>query len=441
MSNQFKKLRPTIGLEALEQRTPMSGWTTVDDYRYIGSPGTGPYSPGGGAQALAVDSGGQIYAGGYGRDTDNFHLLVKRSSDGGTSWSAPLDDHQAGFAQMSDMAVSSTGALFTAGLEGTLTNHQLNDHWLVRRSVDGGTTWSTVDQFSLGGAQAGASGIASDAAGNLYAVGFACPAGTTAGNWVVRRSQDGGTTWSTVDSFAADGGANGVFVHPTAGIFVAGTTRTGGKKGDINRWVIRRSTNGGTTWTNVDAYQLDQKYESAAHSLGIDAAGNLYAIGSGGSAAGFGITSGHWVVRKSANGGASWATVDNFQLQGSDTTAADFANDSSGNLYVVGTARLNYSNHWLVRRNPGGTGAWSTVDDFQPTTGQNQGAGASAVVADSFGNIFVAGGDTAADGTGHWVVRRLSNAGTSTFSAAPISIVTKWSLFHADDLQLDELIV
>jgi hypothetical protein len=398
-------------VESLESRRLLSGWTTVDDFRYIGVPGSGTYSPGGTAQALAVDASGQVYAGGFGRDTNSFHSLVKRSSDAGASWSAPIDDYQAGFVQMTDMAVSPTGAVFTAGYAGTLLNNRLEYRWLVRRSTDGGATWSNVDQFTLGGTRANADAITTDAAGNVYTVGSATPSGAGAtSTWIVRRSTDGGGTWSTIDSVSGGAHANGVFVHPTAGIFVAGSTLGGGKKGNIGKWVIRRSINGGNTWTSSDGYQLDQKYESGANSLGMDAAGNLYAVGMGGTAAGFGITSSHWVVRKSTNGGASWATVDNFQLQGANTSAARFTKDSSGNLYVVGSARPNFSGHWLVRRNPAGTGSWSTVDNFQLSTGQYHDSAAYAVVADNSGNVFVAGGGVAADGSGHWVVRRFSSS-------------------------------
>jgi hypothetical protein len=115
--------------------------------------------------------------------------------------------------------------------------------------------------------------------------------------------------------------------------------------------------------------------------------------------------------------------VDNFQLQGVDTNPVGFAKDSSGNLYVVGSARPNFSGHWLVRRNLGGTGSWSTVDDFQLSTGQYHDSTANAIVADNSGNVFVAGGGVAADGTGHWVVRRFSNSdAAASFTAQTMSV-------------------
>src|SRR5690349_18965566 len=55
--------------------------------------------------------------------------------------------------------------------------------------------WRTVDDFALAGADAEAHGVAIDSAGRIYVVGIAN------GHAIVRYSADGGTTWSTRDDF------------------------------------------------------------------------------------------------------------------------------------------------------------------------------------------------------------------------------------------------
>src|SRR5439155_17629554 len=85
-------------------------------------------------------------------------------------------------------------------------------------------------------------------------------------------------------------------------LFVTGygtvVTVTKGKQTTQQYWYVRRSLDGGATWSTVDAYAGGQ-----AKGIGADAPGNIYAVGANGS---------HWIVRKSTNGGASWATVDDF---------------------------------------------------------------------------------------------------------------------------------
>ena len=96
----------------------------------------------------------------------------------------------------------------------------------------------------------------------------------------------------------------------------------------VSAWIVRRSQDGGATWSTMDTFYGSVStgkgttyYIGAAHAIRADAAGNIYAAGQ------LGIpnkssTSWEWVVRKSSNGGNSWSTVDTFQLStGFDTWA------------------------------------------------------------------------------------------------------------------------
>ena len=80
---------------------------------------------------------------------------------------------------------------------------------LVLGTSDSGNSWSVLDNFAppgryvdfFGWADLGG-GIASDAAGNLYVSGRSYDNdGIQPDHWYVRRSADGGATWTTVDDF------------------------------------------------------------------------------------------------------------------------------------------------------------------------------------------------------------------------------------------------
>src|SRR6185369_5137826 len=237
-------------------------------------------------------------------------------------------------------------------------------------------------------------------AGNVYVSGMATFSGSQ--TWTIRKGV-GGTSFSTVDVVPNSYGA-GIFAHPTAGLFAIGDTRVvttiKGKTTTSRAWLVRRSLDGGATWSNVDTFQLSSSLSSWAKGIGADALGNLYVVGRGTTASTGNTYVNHWLVRKSTNGGASWNTVDDFQQSGSITEGRRFAATSNGDLYVAGSATSSTGYHWIVRKNSGGTGAWTTIDDYQNAPG-SWWTIPSAMAADASGNLFVGG-----TGGGHWLIKK-----------------------------------
>jgi hypothetical protein len=316
--------------------------------------------------------------------------LVLSSSDSGNSWSV-LDDfappgRYVDFFGVFDLgggiASGPDGSLYTSGLSYPEETSNGDPRWYVRRSTDGGATWTTVDDFLMTSVWGNHDdiGIAADAAGNVFvsATDFYVSGSNAYPLWSVRKGV-GGTSFSTVDT-VLNGRPTDVFVHPTAGVFVVGMTSSS--------WLVRRSTDGGATWSNVDVFQSAVPMGIAANASGLYVVGHGYIFNKG-------ITSAHWIVRKSTNGGNSWTTVDDYQLSaGSSTQARCVASDANGNLVVAGSA----AGKWIVRKSAGGTGPWTTVDVFQ-----NAGSVTTpnATAADAFGNVFVGGNDGA-----NWLIKK-----------------------------------
>src|SRR6266511_5419795 len=92
--------------------------------------------------------------------------------------------------------------------------------------------------------------------------------------WTIRKGV-GGTSFSTVDVMPNSYPA-AIFAHPTAGIFAVGRRTVVIKSKASSAWTVRRSTDGGATWVNVDTFQLSSSLASAANGIGADADGNLY---------------------------------------------------------------------------------------------------------------------------------------------------------------------
>jgi Beta-propeller repeat len=156
------------------------------------------------------------------------------------------------------------------------------------------------------------------------------------------------------------------------------------------------------------------RYPSVAYGVAVDTAGNIYVAGSA-QATQKGFYSDQWVVRRSTNGGSTWSTVDNFTLESSRNYQAPLGWPTkitiapSGDLFVCGfLTASDGSRHWLTRQGiPGSKGAlqWSTTDSYQLVSGAS--AAANGITSDSQGNIFATGRAADTAGVDHWVTRRL----------------------------------
>ena len=380
-------------------------WYTVDDFQYW--PGKTAYASG-----LAKDSTGTIiYAAGNAMDASNVrHHLVFVSADSGTNWSVS-DDYTGATDSIQinnypSIAVDAAGNLYSSGVGWTTNGPAI---WLVRSRPSAASAWVTVDLFT----NAEPSGLATDSAGNVFVVGESAGAST---NWVwtVRKGTPTGSgiSWANVDAFSTPNtscSASSVFCHPTAGVFVVGSSSVPYGSGSQGLWTVRRSQDGGATWTTVDTFQLTSGAWASA--VGADAAGNVYVVGTASQT--FlqkhrSYSSSHWIVRKCANPGASspsWSIVDDFQFSPTyNAGARGFALDARGNVFVSGGAdNPSGGQLWVTRESVGGTGTWNTVDTFQYGLEPH----VIAALGDGLGNVFVAGEGLPLSGGGfHWLVRK-----------------------------------
>jgi hypothetical protein len=373
---------------------PSSGSLVLD---YAGPDGSGASSWG-----LVVAPSGTIYAVGndYALDPD-WGQLVLGSSDNGNNWSV-LDDYappgrevELGGVLGGGIASDSVGNLYVSSFNYDNASYG-RAGWYVRRSVDDGLTWATVVDFAVAPVLTYADdvAVAADGAGDVYVA--ACDVYVLNSvwyhDWTIRKGI-GGTSFSTIEvlpnSFPKD-----IFVHPTAGVFVVGSTQAAQKGGTVGIWFVRRSTDAGASWSTVDTFQLASGYRSVAMGVAANSTG-IYVVGSASASYKSGAPS-HWIVRKSTNGGNSWTTVDDYQLAaGNSSEARCIATDANGNLWVAGRGNAGQGNRWIVRKSVGGAGLWTTVDVF------DAGVDANAIASSPSGNVFVGG-----TGGGNWLLKK-----------------------------------
>jgi hypothetical protein len=346
---------------------------------------------------LTITPSGTIYASGT-ADVDNnlqWNGIVLGSSDNGATWWGPLDDFgsRSYYTYGGVIASDAAGNLYTASIVfgGPVG---ASDRWIVRRSTDGGAGWTTIDDFDQGFDFSGntyPAAIGVDAAGNVYVAGQSYVPGNSPGTvrsvWTIRKGV-GGSSFSTVDA-VADCEVNGLLVHP-AGIFAVGQVPVIVNGNLTTGWGVRRSTNGGATWSTIESFQLQRGLYSVAQAIGADVAGNIYVVGSG-SVTIKGKTTRHWLVRRSSDGGNSWSTVDDFLSSGGNAEARRFAVTSNGDLYAAGY--MDGQN--ILRKRAAGTATWVTVDVYPFE--------ARAIAANASGNVFLGGMNAS---TGHWIIKK-----------------------------------
>ncbi|MCC6822720.1 MAG: hypothetical protein V9H26_02095 [Verrucomicrobiota bacterium] len=362
-------------LPPLTSTFAQSTWQTVDDYQY--APGKAAINRG-----VAASADGTLFVAGAGADAAGVnHGVVHRSLDGGVTWDMVLDVPSVNLLRI---AINPLGEVLAVG-----TQSVIKGKWVTYRSSDGGLTWLLADQFQFSsGGQATAWSVTADTA-RIYVSGTARDA-KNVDHWVVRRSADGGLTWTTADNLPLQGATAsiGITVTPSGSVIAVGYTAA--------VWTVRRSTDGGNTWATVDKFKLGN-YMSVAKGITADANGNLYVTGSAGK--------GHWITRKSTTGGISWTTVDDFTLNGSGI-GMGVAVDEFGRVFVGGSSSGS-SPRWIVRTSSDAGATWVTTDDYRLASPSNY-TSAEAVAGDAGGNVFVVGGAWDAAGVTHAIIRKLT---------------------------------
>lgn len=290
------------------------------------------------------------------------------------------------------MAATGT-AVFAAGSSDSANGDSL---WIVRRTLDNGRTWTTVDSYQLeAGRAASANAIATDGANTIYVVGPSLKQiapNTFENRWMVRKSTDNGETWTTVEERSNFRYPTSVAIDAAGAVYVSGSTQPGLSN---NAWMTERSLDAGTTWTIVDTFTNNGNI-AEAHSVVTTPSGSVFVGGSS-----FDSTSRlRWIVRQSNDGTPnSFTTVDSFQLEPAQFAVAQGgAADSNGNVVFVGLATSSDgSNHWITRKSPTGAPTfWTTIDDIVAST-DSSAFGAYGVAFARRGELFVTGGTKVGD--------------------------------------------
>ncbi len=298
------------------------------------------------------------------------YAVVRRSLDHGATWQTI--DTSSGWYRVKGMAVSRGGVIVIVGSART---NLAAYSWRTRLSRDGGVSWTTVDEPVYSEhTEAAAAAIGPDDA--IYVAGF------DLSNWIVRRSSDLGNTWTEVAKVPNVDGVVGMKLTPD-GMILAGGDR-------YSRWQVAQSTNHLADWFWADDWFPDASPGNYhARAIGQDNYGNLIVVGGspGGDSAAL-----NWVIRRSTNGGASWTIADQLQFPLVNNTqygwgATAVVTDVGGRMWATGADQAGIQTR--VSSNNGVS--WTDSDTFRYANKTTLSARAEGIASDSLGNVFVIG--------------------------------------------------
>lgn len=380
---QFLPLGAALLLAPLTS-TLAQTWETVDDYQLA------PGKVAGVTGMAATEDGVVFSAGGVDDAAGVRHGFVRRSLDDGQNWINVLDLPNTHGCW--SVTIGASGLVFA-------TANANSKNWITTRSADGGATWAIVDSWLSAGSGAIPNAVVEDPAGRVFSGGYIMDTSSRQ-HFFIRRSLDGGSTWTTVQDLMSPSGHSSVcaLAATPAGVFAAGRYNT-------TSWIVRRSTDGGQTWSTVDTYYSGSS-GNFPFGMTADASGNLYVTGVAN------ISPGkrkpmvaHWITRRSINGGQTWTVVDDF-VQGSSNTGRAVTVDASGRMFATGYVLLNGVSRWVTRASLDGGATWVTTDDVPLLSSAGT---PRAAASDAVGNVFIGGQAPGTDGVNHGVVRTFAS--------------------------------
>jgi uncharacterized delta-60 repeat protein len=345
------------------------------------------------ARCLALDPDGNIYVTGdsWGTGTVSDYVTIKYNSNGVQQWLARYNGPGNGWDVAECVALDADGNVYVTGKsDGIELDH---DYATIKYDNSGIQQW-VVRYDGPGNSNDEAIRVAVDIFGHVYVTGESYGSETgfdyttimydTAGIqlWVARYDGPTHDNDLTYDLALDDDGR--VFV-------------TGGSKGSSSYEyaTVKYDTAGIQQW--VARYDGAASGEDRAHSLAVDASGNVYVTGR---SHGSGTADDYASIKYDSFGVQQWVARYNSPINGDDN-AEEIAVDAEGNVYVTGlsygngtygdcaTIKYNSSGleQWVARHNgpgnysDGGFGMAMDTDEDIFITGMSFGSGTGCDIA------------------------------------------------------------
>jgi uncharacterized cupin superfamily protein len=298
---------------------------------------------------IAIDSNNAIHVVWFDNTPGNWEIYYKRSTDRGATWSAAQRlTWSSGVSSFPAIAIDSSNTIHVVWSDDAPGNKEI----YYRRSTDGGTTWSAAKRLSWTSGSSGSPAIAIDSTDTIHLVW----PDDTPGNWEIyyKRSTDGGTTWSPVKRLTSNGGASwspAIAIDSSDAIYIVWFDDT---PGNYEIYTLR-STDGGATWNPAQRLTWTSG-DSLDPVMAIDSKNSIHVVWYDSTPGNAEI-----YYKRSTDGGVTWSPVKRLTSNGGASWSSAIAVDSNDAIHVVWFDNTPGNWEIYYKRSEDGGATWSAA--------------------------------------------------------------------------------
>lgn len=337
---------------------------------------------------VVVDGSANVYVTGYGTlsgTTNRDFVTIKYNTAGIQQWVAAFNGPSNGEDWAFMDAVDSSGNVYAGGY--TKKSSSDYDYVTVKYNSAGVQQWvQYYDGTANGFDEVRSMGV--DPTGNVYVTGYSQQTGTGYDMVTIKYNTAGVQQW--LQKYNSTGGndfAWGLAVDPSGNVYITGE---GPGVAGTDFITIKYNTSGVQQW--VSTYNGSGNDADYGRCITFDGSGNVYATGAGIQT---GTNYDYVTIKYNSSGAQQWASTYNGPGNGIDYPYG-LAIDNSGNVYVSGlsTGSGTFWDYATAKYNSSGVQQWAQRYDG-PVSGDD---GVYGMGVDNSGNVYVTGWSAGAAG-------------------------------------------
>lgn len=336
------------------------------------------YEPGSTAEAIAVGNSGNVYVCGYGSGASIDYITIKYNSAGDTLWVRYYDGVASYFDYAQALAIDSAGNVYVTGR--SIASGNYYDIATIKYNSAGVEQW--IARYDGSGDDDIGYDIAVDELGNVFVTGVAT---INSGTHYITIKYDslGDTMWTATYGGPDSTGciAQALALDDSRNVYVTGNGYSSATFRDYT--TVKYDTSGTEEWVAVynglTTYADDQVYDIAYEG------GYVYVTGESENAS---YDADYFTIKYTKTGDTVWTARYNGPGDSYDRAYALAVGDY-GNIYVTGESFDTYTSvdYATIKYNSSGDIEWTARYNGPDSAGDQ----AHAIVADTEGNVYVTG--------------------------------------------------